>query len=95
LNLIIGTDKMHNLEIREEVDRVFKKLFKKDKVSFEYISKKIIEIRENPHHFKPLRAPLQNYRRVHIGNFVLFYSINENTKTITIERYKHHDEAYK
>lgn len=86
---------MYNLEVKESVDRVFQKLFKKDKVSFEYISKKIKEIRENPHHFKPLRAPLQNYRRVHIGNFVLVYSIDENTKTVIIERYKHHDEVYK
>jgi len=86
---------MYNLEIRESVNKVFEKLFKKDKVSFEYIGKKIKEIRENPYHFKPLKAPLQNYRRVHIGNFVLIYSIDERTKTIIIERYKHHDEAYK
>ena len=86
---------MYNLEVREEVDRVFRKLFKKDKVSFEYINKKIKEILENPYHFKPLRAPLQNYKRVHIGNFVLFYFVDENTKKIIIERYKHHDEAYK
>ena len=85
---------MYNLEIRESVDKIFQKLFKKDKVSFEYINKKIKEIRENPYHFKPLKAPLQNYRRVHIGNFVLIYSINENAKTIIIERYKHHDEVY-
>lgn len=86
---------MYNLEIRESVEVIFKKLFKKDKISFEYINKKIIEIRENPYHFKPLKKPLQNYRRVHIGNFVLIYSINENTKTVIIERYKHHDEVYK
>ncbi len=85
---------MYFLEVRESVDKIFQKLFKKDKVSFEYINKKIKEILENPYHFKPLKAPLQNYRRVHIGNFVLIYSINENTKTVTIERYKHHDEAY-
>ncbi len=86
---------MYNLEARESVDRIFRKLFRKDKVSFGYMNKKIKEIRENPYHFKPLRAPLQNYRRVHIGNFVLIYSINENTKTVVIERYKHHDEIYK
>jgi len=85
---------MYNLELREAVDRIFRKLFKKDKVSFEYINKKILEIRENPYHFKPLKKPLQNFRRIHIGSFVLFYSINEATKTIIIERYKHHDEAY-
>ena len=86
---------MYNLEVRENVDRIFSKLAKKDKVSFEYISKKITEIRENPYHFKPLKKPLQNFWRVHIGNYVLVYSINENTKTIVIEKYKHHDEIYK
>jgi len=86
---------MYNLEIRETVDAIFSKLAKKDKVSLEYIDKKIQEIQENPYHFKPLRKPLQNFRRVHIGNFVLIYSINESTKTVIIERYKHHDEVYK
>ena len=86
---------MYNLELRESVDRIFKKLAKKDKISFEYINKKTQEIRENPYHFKPLKVPMQNYRRVHIGSFVLVYSINETSKTIIIERYKHHDEIYK
>jgi YafQ family addiction module toxin component len=85
---------MYNLEIRKSVDKLFRKLAKKDKVSFDYIDKKILEIRENPYHFKPLRKPMQNYRRVHIGNYVLIYSINEKTKTVIIERYKHHDEIY-
>ena len=86
---------MYDIEVREEVERVLQKLAKKDSVSSEYISKKIKEIRENPYHFKPLKNPLQNFRRVHIGNYVLIYSIDEKRKTIIIERYKHHDEAYK
>jgi YafQ family addiction module toxin component len=85
---------MYNLEIKESVDQIFRKLFKKDKISLEYINKKISEIRENPYHFKPLKKPLQNFRRVHIGNYVLIYSITEQTKTVIIEKYKHHDEAY-
>lgn len=85
---------MYELEIRESLDVVFKKLSKKDKVSFEYLKKKIQEIRENPYHFKPLRNPMQNFRRVHIGNFVLVYSIDEKRKTVILERYKHHDEVY-
>lgn len=85
---------MYNLEVRESVDKIFKKLFRKDRVSFEYINKKIDEIRNFPYHFKPLKSPLQNFRRVHIGNFVLVYSIDEKNKKVIIERYKHHDEAY-
>ena len=86
---------MYDLEVRENVNRIFRKLAKKDRISFEYINKKIKEIRENPYHFKPLRAPMQNFRRVHIGNFVLVYSIDENRKTIIIEKYEHHDRVYK
>ena len=86
---------MYNLEVRGSVDRTFSKLAKKDKVSFEYINKKIKEILESPYHFKPLRTPMQNYRRVHIGSFVLIYSIDENRKTVIIEKYKHHDGVYK
>lgn len=85
---------MYNLEVRENVDKIFKKLFGRDRVSFEYINKKISEIRENPYHFKPLKVPMQNYRRVHIGNYVLVYSINESTKTVIIEKYEHHDKVY-
>ncbi|TKJ17519.1 hypothetical protein CEE44_03210 [Candidatus Woesearchaeota archaeon B3_Woes] len=82
---------MYNLEIRKEVEKVLKKLSKKDKVSSIYISKKIKEIKENPYRFKPL----QNFWRIHIGNYVLIYSINEKTKTVIIEKYKHHKEVYK
>lgn len=86
---------MYNLEVRESLERVFSKLAKKDRVSFEYINKKIKEILDSPYHFKPLRAPMQNFRRVHIGNFVLVYSIDENKKTVILEKYEHHDSVYR
>ena len=86
---------MYNIEVKKDVERILKKLAKKDKVSSGYISKKIKQIKESPYHFKPLRAPMQNFRRVHIGNFVLVYSIDENRKTVIIEKYEHHDIVYK
>jgi len=86
---------MYNIEVKKEVEKVLKKLTKKDKISSIYISKKIKQIRQNPYHFKPLKKPLQNFWRVHIGNHVLVYSINEKTKTVIIERYKHHDKIYR
>jgi len=85
---------MYQIKVKKEVERVLKKLAKKDKISSIYIFKKIKEIQESPYHFKPLKKPLQNFRRIHIGNYVLIYSIDEPTKTIIIERYKHHDEVY-
>ena len=86
---------MYGICVRKNAERVLKKLAKRDKISSAYISKKIEEIKENPYRFKSLKKPLQNFWRVHIGNYVLVYSIDEKNKIITIERYKHHDDVYK
>lgn len=56
---------------------------------------KIHEIRADPHRYKNLRKPLQHLKRVHVGSFVLTFSIDETKKMITIEDYDHHDNVYK
>ena len=85
---------MYTLGIRESVDRIFQKLAKKDSKQMLAVEKKIEQVLTNPYHFKPLRAPMQHLRRVHIGSFVLVYSIDEKNKMVTIEDYAHHDEVY-
>lgn len=87
---------MHSLELRESIESKFKKISKKDKKQMIIIEKKISQILSNPYMFKPLKAPLNNLRRVHVmKSFVLIYSINEKEKSIIIEAYEHHDKAYK
>ena len=86
---------MYSLEVVEKVDRVFKKLRKKDSVQFEALSRKVKEILENPQQFKPLKSPMQHMRRVHVGSFVLVYDINEARRVVTIRRYEHHDNVYR
>jgi YafQ family addiction module toxin component len=85
---------LYSLEIEEEVSKTFRKLLKKDRVQLEAINKKIIQILSDPYQFKPLRYPLNGLRRVHIGSFVLIYRVNENSATVQIIKYTHHDEAY-
>ncbi len=85
---------MYSLEIVEKVDRIFRKLKKKDSIQFEALSKKIDEILLNPQQFKPLKNPMQHMRRVHVGSFVLIYDIDEIRKVVTIRRYEHHDKVY-
>lgn len=86
---------MYSLEVGEKVDRIFKKLRKKDSVQFEALSKKVNEILEDPQQFKPLKSPMQHMRRVHVSSFVLVYDIDEARKVVTIRRYEHHDNVYK
>ena len=86
---------MYDVEIREHLDKVFKKLAKKDSRQMEAVVKKIEEIAGNPHAYRPLRFPLAGVRRVHIGSYVLLFSIDEARKTVVLEDYEHHDRVYR
>jgi YafQ family addiction module toxin component len=86
---------MYALEAREHVDRIFKKLAKRNRNQMEIIAKKIEEILEGPHRFKPMHFPLGGTRRTHVGSFVILFSIDEQRKTVVLEDYEHHDRVYR
>ena len=86
---------MFNLEIDDAVDKEFRKLSKKDKKQLEAIYKKIKQVQDDPFQFKPLRRPLEGLWRVHVGSFVLIYEVFEDSQTVRILKYTHHDQAYK
>jgi len=87
---------VYKLAVKENLDKKFKRLQKKDKEMLRLINRKVQDILEDPHRFKPLRKPLQNKRRVHVGgSFVLIYEINEKEKIVTLLDFDHHDNIYK
>jgi len=87
---------MYKLAVKESLDKKFKRLQKKDKEMLRFINRKVQDILEDPYRFKPLRKPLQNKRRVHVGgSFVLIYEINEKEKIVTLFDFDHHDNIYK
>jgi mRNA-degrading endonuclease RelE of RelBE toxin-antitoxin system len=59
---------------------------------YDQIQKKLIDLVENPDHFKPLRNILAGYRRIHFGSFILIYKIDGDIiKIISLD---HHDKSY-
>ena len=87
---------VYSLEIAESLNSIFAKLSKRDKTTFQALNNKISEILQDPHHYKPLKAPMQNKRRVHIsGSFVLIFKIIEEKKVVQLLEFDHHDKAYK
>lgn len=87
---------MYKLAVKESLDKKFKRLQKKDKEILRLINRKVQDVLEDPYRFKPLRKPLQNKRRVHVGgSFVLVYEINEKEKIVTLFDFDHHDNIYK
>ena len=86
---------MYDYELRESVEKIFKKLSKRNPHQLEFIHKKIEEIRENPQHYKNLKAPLQHLKRVHIDkSAVMTFSVDEDKKLVIIEDFDHHDNIY-
>jgi len=87
---------MYELEIKEEADKIFKKLSKKNFKRLEIIDNKIKNIRKNPKHvYKFLKKPLQTFNRIHIDNhFVLIFKINHQRETVIIYYFDHHDNVY-
>lgn len=88
---------MYALEIKEEADKIFSKLARKNIKRLEIINKKIQKIREDPSHtYKFLKEPLQTFNRVHIDkHFVLVFKVNHVNKTVIIYYFEHHDKVYK
>jgi len=87
---------MYSLKIKPDLEKILKKLAKKNRKQVEIIFNKIDEILANPHRYKNLRAPLNDWKQVHVDkHFVLIFSVDEESKSVTLEDYDHHDNIYK
>ena len=86
----------YSLSIKPELDKKLNKLIKKNRKQYERIIKKTKEIVISPQHYKNLRAPLQHLKEVHIDkHFILTFSVDETTKTVTLEDFDHHNKIFK
>ncbi len=78
------------------IEKTLIKLKKKDISLFKAVQKKINQIVNSNistiNHFKNLRGNLKNYKRVHVGSFVLMFKIEKDI--IIFTRLCHHDKAY-
>jgi YafQ family addiction module toxin component len=79
------------------MERIIEKLEKKDKLTLEKLMKKIEEIINcfNIEHYKNLRSDMKEFRRVHIGHFVLVFYLNKEESCIYFDDFDHHDNIYK
>jgi YafQ family addiction module toxin component len=86
----------YSIELKPMLKKKLIKLGKRNPKQAEIIAKKSEEIIKNPHRYKNLKAPLNNWKRVHIDkHFVLTFSIDEEKKAVVLEEYEHHDKIYK
>jgi YafQ family addiction module toxin component len=85
----------YSYEISKPLERELDKLHKKYKKRFEIILKKMSEILDDPHHYKPLQHDIKGLRRVHIDkSFVLVFEIIEAENKVIFLDFDHHDNIY-
>ena len=80
------------IEFSLQFEKSIKKLKKKDKILFNQIKKKLVDIVQNPERYKTLGNFFAGYRRLHFVPFVLIYKIEKNV--VRIISLDHHDKAY-
>jgi len=85
-----------NVDI-SKIEKILGKLHRKDSAFFKAVQKKISQIglcdEVSIQHFKNLRHDTSEFKRVHIGSYVLAFRIKGNT--VVFERFTHHDDAYR
>lgn len=81
-----------NFDYSDEYKEQINKIKKKDHILYQRIIKKLVEVAQNPEHYKPLRNVLKGNWRVQFGSYVLQYVIEGDT--IYILSITHHDQAY-
>lgn len=78
----------------ESLERKLAKLKKNNIVLYLQLMKKIKEIAENPRKYKPMSNMLKGNYRVHIGHFVLLFTIDDQNHLIELKDFDHHDKIY-
>lgn len=87
---------MRKVQIKQELQKRLIKLSKKDNSTYNSIMKKIDEVADSSEieHYKNLRYEMKEYKRVHIGHFVLIFKYDKLNNILLFEDYQHHDKIY-
>ena len=86
----------YRIIISDNLRKTLAILKRKDTTMFQMVEKKIMQIASldsvSIQHFKNLRSPLSDYKRVHLGSYVLLFHVQANN--IIFDAIEHHDKIY-
>ncbi len=87
---------MYKFKIEDELEKILLKIKKKDNFQYNKIRNKIKDVAnsDNIDHYKNLKHDLKDYKRVHVGNFVILFRFDKIEDKIYFVYYDHHDNVY-
>ena len=87
--------RLYTDEYSDKISDTLAKLKKRDLKQYLIVRKKMDWILENPgHSYKFLSQDMKGLSRIHLGHFVLVFSINHKKRLVSFEDYDHHDKIY-
>ena len=88
---------MRQFKKSKNLDKILRKLMKKDNKLYNNLLSKIEEILtiNDVEHYKNLRHDLKEFKRVHIGSFVLIFKYDKDKDLVYLTNFDHHDNIYK
>ena len=87
---------MYRYKISKHLEKIINKLSKKDVNLYNSLLNKIKEVINSSDidHYKNLRYELKEYKRVHVGSFVLIFRYDKENNNILFQDFDHHDNIY-
>ena len=79
---------------KDEFERQFRDLTRKDKPLAERLAKAILKLEDNPHLGKPLSYDLSGLWSLRVGKYRIIYEINENEKKVILRAVSHRKKSY-
>jgi YafQ family addiction module toxin component len=83
--------------VSNELKKTLTFLKRRDNTMLRALEKKMMQIAASDplsiQHFKNLRSPLNDFKRVHLGNYVLLFRVQADK--IIFEAFEHHNQIYK
>ena len=90
---------MFDVDFSDDFEKQVRSLSKKNKPLSDALEKKVAEIvsrdAESIDFYKNLNAPLNEFKRVHVGSFILIFRVYKEKNFVFFKSFEHHDEAYK
>ncbi|MHC1754732.1 MAG: type II toxin-antitoxin system RelE/ParE family toxin [Methanosarcina sp.] len=85
---------IYRVEVHPSVYKNLKKLYSSDRQSYGYVKKRLRLLAYRPEMGNPLEADFQGKWRIHIGPYVLIYTFDSASNTLTLFIFEHYTRAY-
>jgi len=82
----------HSYKFSPQLEKLLRKLKKKDPIMFKRFEKKVWDIVNNPEPYKTLKYVKGKFKRVHLDPYILIFTIENYV--IEFLLLEHHDKVY-